>query len=392
MFKNLSLSESLSESIVNIEEKSRSNLFTWRGQFSPQLIEELIRAYGKERIKIFDPFLGSGTTLYEAGRLGLSACGCEINPAALAFARIYQLINSNKQEINNAIYAVELAISEYITDLPIFSQKPLSELPDKLIRTYTSNNDELIKIIIEAFVVGLDLEAKKLDLKRVHNVWGILRSNIENLPESNKPLQGYQQDARKTTIEENSIDFVVTSPPYINVFNYHQNYRKSVEALGVDILKVAQSEIGANRKFRGNRFLTAVQYCMDMSQVFAETHRVCKKDAKIIFIVGRESNVRKTSFKNAEMLKRVAAFCGLKLSGQQHRKFANKFGQNIYEEILRFSICDDQFDDNHIERARSVGIESLKSALAYCDDSVIDELNDAIEKAKNINVSPLLGV
>src|SRR3972149_1907342 len=35
----------LSAAMLNIEAKSRSNLFPWRGQFSPQLVEALLCAY-----------------------------------------------------------------------------------------------------------------------------------------------------------------------------------------------------------------------------------------------------------------------------------------------------------------------------------------------------------
>lgn len=44
---------------------------------------------------------------------------------------------------------------------------------------------------------------------------------------------------------------VLTSPPYINVYNYHQQYRASAEALGWDLLEVAKTEIGSNRKHPG---------------------------------------------------------------------------------------------------------------------------------------------
>ena len=35
----------LPQGVLDIEEKNRSNLFAWRGQFSPQLIECLLEAY-----------------------------------------------------------------------------------------------------------------------------------------------------------------------------------------------------------------------------------------------------------------------------------------------------------------------------------------------------------
>lgn len=393
MFKNQDLSESLPESVVNIEEKTRSNLFTWRGQFSPQLIETLIKTYGCDKSKIYDPFVGSGTVLYEAGMLGLTASGCEINPAAVSFAKIFELINENKNTIHSIIDSVEVFISAYTTELPVVTEKKLEDFPTDLLSYYEKCSDPIEQRIISALMVGLDFESKKLTIKRILSSWGTLRSNIENLPYSKKRILCSQKDSRNSEFKNNFFDLVITSPPYINVFNYHQNYRKSVEMMGIDVLNIARSEIGSNRKFRGNRFLTVVQYSMDMAQVFCETSRVCSKDAKVIFIVGRESNVRKTPFKNALLLKKVAKLCGFKLEGQQHRKFTNKFGKLIYEEILRFTI-DYNIEieiDKIIEHARKTGIDSLKNARKYCSADILPELEEAIIKSKNIETSPILG-
>ena len=61
----------------------------------------------------------------------------------------------------------------------------------------------------------------------------------------------HHADARALPVESGSADLVLTSPPYINVHNYNQKYRRSVEALEWDILAVARSEIGSNRQNRG---------------------------------------------------------------------------------------------------------------------------------------------
>ncbi len=388
-FRDLSLSESLSDSLVNIEEKTRSNLFTWRGQFSPQLIEQLLRNYASENDAVFDPFLGSGTVLFECALLGLKASGCEINPAAVSFAKIYELINEPKKSVIESISTIENLISTYTNDLPLFEATNINDFESELLDMLSNETNNITRTILLALITGLDLEIKKLNVKRVNNVWGTLRSNIENLPKSNVKLCCYQRDSRKTSIRKKSVDFVVTSPPYINVFNYHQNYRKSIEKTGVDVLSVAKSEIGANRKFRQNRFLTVVQYCMDMSQVFCELRRVCVYDAKIIFIVGRESNVRRTPFKNAKLITSVAKICGFQLDGEQQRLFTNKFGKSIYEEILRFSIIDSTVK-NIIEEARKIGQKALNQSLFYCDNKVKNEINEAIKKSKNIETSPIL--
>ncbi len=391
MLKNQELSKSLPEAVVNIEEKTRSNLFTWRGQFSPQLIESLLQAYGTSNSRVFDPFLGSGTVLYEAALLGLPASGCEINPAAVAFARIYELCNQQMDIRKRAVAYVEDFVSRYTADLPLFSDYSFANFQQQLIEIHASCEDTVAKRILTALIVGLDFESKKVDLKRVLSVWGVLRSNIERLPYADKSLECYETDARKVPAEDNAFDLVITSPPYINVFNYHQNYRKSVELLGVDVLNVARSEIGANRKFRQNRFITVVQYCMDMAQVLAELKRVCKANAKILFIAGRESNVKKVAFFNSALLKDVAQISGLGLVGEQHRVFGNKFGQDIYEEILRFKIDNKFHSVDILERAREVGIRALKAGIERASKATKAEIDDAIEKSKSIEPSPILG-
>lgn len=85
--------ESLPQSSLNIERRVRTNPFPWAGQFSPQLVEELLAAYASSGTVVLDPFAGCGTTLVEAARMGLTACGSELNPAAMILARAYQMIN-----------------------------------------------------------------------------------------------------------------------------------------------------------------------------------------------------------------------------------------------------------------------------------------------------------
>jgi methylase of polypeptide subunit release factors len=222
--------------------------------------------------------------------------------------------------------------------------------------------------------------------QKLKTAWENLKSTIENLPNSKNEVNLFLGDARKSNIIDQTIDFVITSPPYINVFNYHQNYRKSVEATGFNVLDVAKSEIGSNRKFRSNRFLTVIQYALDIYQVFEDLKRICKPDAKIIFIVGRESSVRKTAFSNATLLTEVAHEVGFNLVGEQPRMFKNKFGQEIYEEILRFKI-DSNKEVSTINSAKAIALQHLTNALKYAPTVSILDLKDAISKASTVEPS-----
>ena len=79
----------ISRNELNIADKHKSNPLHWNGQFSPQLVEVLISSYCKKNDVIFDPFLGSGTTLLEAGEFNLKAYGTEINYGAIYITRVY---------------------------------------------------------------------------------------------------------------------------------------------------------------------------------------------------------------------------------------------------------------------------------------------------------------
>lgn len=97
----------LTQSDLDISAKQRSNLLTWKGQFSPQLVEAHIRAYGKRGSRVLDPFAGSGTVLVEALKADMEAIGTEINPAAVTLARVYAIAGIEVTERQEAIGAIE---------------------------------------------------------------------------------------------------------------------------------------------------------------------------------------------------------------------------------------------------------------------------------------------
>ena len=236
---------------LDIIEKNRANLFAWRGQFSPQLIETILTYYCPSNSVILDPFVGSGTVLLEASYLSLEAYGFEINPAAYIMSHTYEFINdSQKKEVLKNLRN----IIDQEFPLRIFEvSDQVENLVDKLQNTRNMLPDRS-KVLFDALVIILDVCKNKITQEFIQKKFSHLSNIITNLPYSQKPIRVGLSDARSLPLENNQIDFVVTSPPYINVFNYHQNYRQSAEILGWDLLKIAKSEIGSNRANRSNRF------------------------------------------------------------------------------------------------------------------------------------------
>ncbi|MBI1748193.1 MAG: hypothetical protein HYR55_16645 [Acidobacteria bacterium] len=385
----------LPASALNIEVKCRSNLFPWRGQFSPQLVETLLRAYAAPGSTVLDPFMGSGTVLVEAARLGLAAYGYEVNPAAYLLGRVYELCiftEAERRALLDSAETVLIRARPSAFELPLFRLEttgaPRAGNDSKWI---PETLDPRARMLLEALVVLLD-DDSAADASFTSK-WSIIRTVVAGLPYSTHAVDASLGDARALSLPDDSIDFVLTSPPYINVFNYHHNSRAGIESLGWLPLVVARSEIGSNRKFRQNRFCTVVQYCIDMALVLAELRRVCTPEARVVLILGRESNVHKTAFYNGEILKRLATdVVGMRLHLKQERVFLNRFGQSIYEDLLHLTPERDPSlaKVDIVERARSVGREALVAALDRTPSDRRHYLHDAIAESAGIEASPIL--
>lgn len=379
------------EQLLNIADKKRSNLFAWRGQFSPQLIETILKAYCLPNSIILDPFLGSGTVLLEAGNFSLEAYGCEINPAAWLLSKSYELINKpHRREILSKVR--EHLEREFPYRILIDNNNEVKNLEVKISKIRNQLDGDT-RIVFDALIILIDAGKNTITNELIQNKFAELAKSIEHLPSSNKVIQAYLSDARSVPLQDSKIDFVLTSPPYINVFNYHQNYRKSAEILGWDLLKIARSEIGSNRANRSNRFYTVVQYCLDLADSLQELSRVCKNGARLVFIVGYESKVLGVPFYNADILERIAIESGLyRKILRQKRKFQNKFGQIIREDLINFyNLKSVEATTERIEQvAREVALDVFKNGITLVTKKNYKYLKDAIERVNNLKRTPKL--
>ena len=386
----------ISKSVLDIKYKERSNLLPWKGQFSPQLIHSLLETYAKKTDTILDPFAGSGTVLYEASLKNLQAIGIELNPAAVKMAQIYLLANVTVEKRKECIKVIERNINPIIyEDLPLFNSFSITdngmdsfELFCKIKSCMDTETKLAVRLILETYLVLIDPKENKLTTEKARFIWKKLKYLIIHLPHTSSKVRIINCDCRKIPLKKKSIDMIITSPPYINVFNYHQQKRASMELMGWDILEIAKSEIGSNRKHRSNRYLTVIQYCLDMGMTIRELHRVCKPKATLIFIVGRESTVKKTVFFNSEIVANIAEQSfGFIIKRRHERVFKNRYGQMIKEDLLVFEnpnkIFKNSFDP------RQIAHHLLKQAAHRAPQEEQKALFDAIELLDSIKISPL---
>ena len=389
---------SLPQGNLDVAERVRTNPFPWAGQFSPQLVEGLLTAYAPRNGVVLDPFVGSGTSLVEAARLGLPACGGDLNPAAVALARVYRLVNLDAAERAALLDGLRERLFEALglPRGPLFFGEArwpadCSALESALVELWRESSPGPAQTLTAALVVLCDFHREHLDAETIHKTWLRLERIVRTLPESTRPIAVHHADARAQPVESGSADLVLTSPPYINVHNYHQKYRRSVEALDWDVLAVARSEIGSNRRNRGNRFLTVVQYSLDMALALREMARVARRGSRLILVLGRESSVRGTRFFNGELVTEVAAQgVGLEIERRQERVFRNRYGTDIYEDILHFHTTAEVPDEDAcLTAARRIAGQILSASRCFVPSAERSGLEDAMARLDEIAPSPM---
>lgn len=80
--------------IINQRDKSGKHKNIYHGNFIPQIPNQLIQRYTKKDDVILEPFMGSGTTLFECEKLNRKYIGFDINPLMLDYVN-KSMENSN---------------------------------------------------------------------------------------------------------------------------------------------------------------------------------------------------------------------------------------------------------------------------------------------------------
>jgi len=386
---------------LDVKEKKRANLFNWRGQFTPELVDYLLTKFAKEGQTILDPFAGSGTVLVESGRKTMNSIGFEINPSAYAMAKFYTLLSISFTEKQNFLSNLKEKIKIVLTgkeELLLWENNEDYRLKYKNLLDFTKDILSLISCDTQKILLMNLLfiaENSKLNhLKSaIYKAFEYIEKALFSFPQRSVKVEVNLADARETDrFLQDNVDVILTSPPYINVFNYHQNHRAIVEVAGWNILKVAESEIGANRKNRTNRFRTVVQYALDIELALQSFSKSLKDNGLLIMVVGNQSNVRQVPFYNGEIVKDLINGLGIFSEMNNHeRTFKNKFGNAIKEDIIITSKVKKRAD--FMSNAKHIAQKHLEFALNFTTEEIQkNEIKDVLNTIDNIKPSPILNL
>lgn len=178
--------------LINERDKSGKHTNFYHGNFIPQIPNQLIRRFTKTGETVFEPFMGSGTTLFECEKLRRKYIGLDINPKIVSYVRQKVSIESGHfiEECNSLdVEKVSLNINRAFEKLSVKSSQFVLMHPPYLdIVKFTDNENDLsnignLKEFIGKFKSVCENSLKYLDKNRYFAiVIGDVYKNSEVLP------------------------------------------------------------------------------------------------------------------------------------------------------------------------------------------------------------------
>lgn len=171
--------------LIQSRDKTGKHKNVYHGNFIPQIPNQLIQRYTKQGDTVFEPFMGSGTTLFECENLNRKYIGIDINPKMIEYVN-QEMQNSKADFKIKECNALESKKVDEIIKNPV--QFVIMHPPYMDIVKFTDNKNDLsqldtIQEFVNQFKIVCENSLKHLEKNRHFAiVIGDVYKNSEVLP------------------------------------------------------------------------------------------------------------------------------------------------------------------------------------------------------------------
>lgn len=351
-------------------------------RMAPEIVCSFIKS-AKKPIRVLDPMMGSGTVIALAQSSNHSAIGFDIDPLATLIARVWVTpLNHEKAETaaqdvlmraKSRAKSVRADTSFPSNSTPSTrefiaywfdgrSRKQLFCLSEEIKKVKNHKTRDLLWCAFSRLIITKQAGASRaLDLahSRPHrhyeqaplkpfdgftaSVKSALKCVVERKTENAKWAKASVRlgDARKLRVETDSIDLVITSPPYLNAIDYIRCSKFSLVWMGHQIdglrelrAKSVGTEVGIDHENNPklSRIIRSLEipdlpkrkqailaaYIEDMRKAISEVARVLTPGGKAIYVIG-ENMIKGNFIRTSKVLSLLARDAGLRVTSTEER-------------------------------------------------------------------------
>lgn len=311
------------------DERSIHGFHSHAGRMHPGIARVLLRELSVgTRGTVLDPFCGCGTTMVEAQAAGWRSLGNDLDPVAIAVARVKtQRRDAAARErfaqlVQKIGTASELRVRErkqVHADLPNeelawYDMHVVKELAGLLeeIREVSHEQDRLaLEMVFSAIVVKFsrqksDTRAQRVDKRLRKGLaseffvrkglelaagWKALMADTESSTPSARFVQADMRGLSGVLGGIFRCELVLCSPPYAGTFDYLDHHARRRAWLGMSARSLRRGELGARRHFSGvgpsrEGKPRAEHWREQVSAMLASVASVLREDGLAAFVVG----------------------------------------------------------------------------------------------------------
>jgi len=298
--------------------------YPYKGKFHPQMIRSLLNIIeAKPGETILDPFVGSGTTALETQILGINCIAFDISPLCVLMSKVKTESIEVIGQILECGHPV-IPSAHRLSQSALFAEITVENIQNEKVRNFYrmaemiafSDESRRHRDFSKSYRLNIERMTKSVaDFKVVKERFGLQLGKI-------KVEQG---DAREIPLPDESVDGIITSPPYSIALNYVANDAHALKALGYDLNSIKEDFIGV----RGGGFEKFRLYNSDMSNCFKEMYRVLKPNKFCVIVIGN------VTYQNEEVNTTGATIDSCKKAGFEFLEMVDKIIFGLYNVMQR---------------------------------------------------------